>query len=344
MDKYSGYIIDKFKELIAIDSTTGLYEEIQGYLIDECAKLGYKTSCLHKGGVIADMGGEGDSLIIMSHADTIGLMVRHINSNGTLKVTNIGGLHAYCAERECVRINTRKNGIYSGTVQRTHSCIHVTPMHERDALADYDKNIVIVLDEDVSTADDVRRLGIAVGDIVSLEPRCSIINGYIKSRYIDDKMAIALSLGVMKAMKDERRAPARNVKMIFTMYEEIGHGGSWLPEGTKDIISIDVMCTGPEQTGDEHKVSLVAKDSRFPYHFGMLRELCDCAERNGIDFVIDVLTPSYGTDSDTALAAGHDVRHAALGFGTSATHGYERTHIDGVMETAKLILNYITGR
>ena len=95
MDKYSGYIIDKFKELIAIDSTTGLYEEIQGYLINECAKLGYKTSCLHKGGVIADMGGEGDSLVIMSHADTIGLMVRHINSDGTLKVTNIGGLHAY---------------------------------------------------------------------------------------------------------------------------------------------------------------------------------------------------------------------------------------------------------
>ena len=49
--------------------------------------MGFPVLRPHKGGVIADLGGEGDTLCVTAHVDDIGLMVRRINSDGTLNVS-----------------------------------------------------------------------------------------------------------------------------------------------------------------------------------------------------------------------------------------------------------------
>lgn len=51
--------------------------------------------------------------------------------------------------------------------------------------------------------------------------------------------------------------------------------------------------------------------------------------------------PFYGSDADAALAAGYDLRHGLVGAGVYASHGYERTHIDGVHNTLKLLQRYV---
>ena len=147
----------------------------------------------------------------------------------------------------------------------------------------------------------------------------------------------------MKYIKDNNIKCKRNIKAFFTMFEEIGHGGAWLPEGTKDIISLDIAPVAPTQVSSEKKVSLFAKDSRFPYHYEMLTELVDAAEKVGAAYEVDVFTPRYGTDSDFAITAGNNVRHAALGPGTIGSHGYERTHIDSLNNMYQLLLEYIIG-
>ena len=114
-----------------------------------------------------------------------------------------------------------------------------------------------------------------------------------------------------------------------------------MPDGVKDILAVDIAPTGPEQTSDEKKVSIFAKDSRFPYHYEMTNELRALALERGIDYVMDVFTPHYGTDCDPALLAGYDIRHAAIGFGTANSHGYERTHIDGLRQTYDLLVAYL---
>ena len=50
--------------------------------------------------------------------------------------------------------------------------------------------------------------------------------------------------------------------------------------------------------------------------------------------------PSYGSDADAALSAGYDIRHCVVGQGVYASHGYERTHIDGVRNTLDLLEAY----
>ncbi|MCH5198020.1 MAG: M42 family metallopeptidase [Oscillospiraceae bacterium] len=335
------YCIDTFKKLTDIDSTTGQYEELQKLLCDMLDEMGFLYTVTRKGGVIADLGGEGNALCITAHLDDIGLMVRHINSNGTLKVCSVGGLYPFYCVTENVRIYTRSGRVYTGSVCRTPNSIHVTEEELRAELPDYRKNVCVVLDEDVKTADDVKALGIDTGDIIALEPRLTVSNGYIKSRFIDDKACAAVLLGAMKAMKDQGFIPSRKVYAYFAFYEEIGHGTVWLPDDVRDMVAIDIAPTGPDQNSDEKKVSVFAKDSRFPYHLGLTNELKDAADRAGADWVTDIFTPHYGTDADGSVLAGYDIRHAAFGPGTANSHGYERTHIKGLENTYKLLCSFI---
>ncbi len=336
------YCLRTFRSLLDIDSTTGQYKEIQDWTAGEIKRLGFTPSVPHKGGVMADLGGEGDPLVIAAHLDIIGLMVRRINPDGTLKVCRIGGLYPVNCTGENVRVYTGEGKVYTGTICRTPNSIHVTENEIRSTAGDFETNICVVLDMPVRNSDDTRNLGVETGDFIALEPRFTISNGYIKSRFIDDKACAAVLLNVMKTVREQKITPRRKTIAYFTCYEEIGHGASFLPEGVKDILSLDIAPTGPDQNSEEHLVSIFAKDSRYPYHYTMTAELRETARHAGIGYVMDVFTPHYGTDGDTAVAAGYDIRHAAIGPGTANSHGYERTHIDGLRNTYALTLAYIT--
>ena len=336
-----GYCLEQLQKLLAIDSTTGQFREIQDYVVGEITRLGYRAEVTHKGGVIADLGGEGDALVLTAHLDDIGLMVRKINSDGTLNVCSVGGLYPFYCVTENVRVYTGDGRVVTGTVCRTPNSIHVTEEELRATLGDFRKNVCVVLDMPVHTAEETRALGIETGDMVALEPRFTLSGGYIKSRFIDDKACAAVLLNVMKVLREEKLTLRRKVYAYFACYEEIGHGTTYLPADTRDILALDIAPTGPDQNSEEHRVSIFCKDSRFPYHYEMTAELRAAAKKAGLDYVMDVFTPHYGSDGDGSVLAGYDIRHAAIGPGTANSHGYERTHIDGLRNTFGLTLAYI---
>ncbi len=336
------YCLDTFERLLAADSTTGQYEEVQALACQILDELGYPYQTTHKGGVIADLGGEGDPLVVNAHLDDIGLMVRHINVDGTLNVCPVGGLYPVNCVTENVRVHTRDGRVVTGTVCRTPNSIHVTEDELKGVLSDFRTNVCVVLDAPVACADDVRALGVETGDIIALEPRYTLSGGYVKSRFVDDKACVAVLFCAMRALSEEGIKLGRKVYAYFSVYEEVCHGASWLPEGVRDMLALDIAPTGPDQNSDERKVTIFAKDSRFPYHWGMTNELRSVAINAGVDFVMDVFTPHYGTDCDTSLYAGHDIRHAAMGPGTANSHGYERTHVDGLRNTYDLLMAFLT--
>ena len=336
------YCLSCFERLLSADSTTGQYEEVQRVVCAMLDELGVPYTLVRKGGVIADLGGEGEALCVTAHLDDIGLMVRHLNADGTLNVCPVGGLYPFYCMAENVRVHTRGGRVFTGTVCRTPNSVHVTEEELRAVAPDFRSNVCVVLDEDVKSAADVRALGIETGDMIALEPRCTVSNGYVKSRFVDDKACAAVLLAAIRALRENGLALKRKVYAYFAVYEEIGHGTTWLPADVKDILAIDIAPTGPEQNSDEHKVSIFAKDSRFPYHWGMTNELRQTAIDAGVDYVMDIFTPHYGTDCDGSILAGYDVRHAAIGPGTANSHGYERTHLDGLRSTYELLLAYLT--
>ncbi len=335
------FCLAAFEKLLAADSTTGQYEEVQSVVCAMLDELGVPYTTLHKGGVIASLGGEGDAIAVTAHLDDIGLMVRHLNADGTLNVCPVGGLYPFYCMGENVRVHTHGGKVFTGTVCRTPNSIHVTEEETRTTPADFRTNVCVVLDEDVKSAADTRALGVETGDVIAIEPRFTLSRGYLKSRFIDDKACAAVLLDYIRDLKASGRSPRRRTLAYFAMYEEIGHGTTWLPEGVKDILAVDIAPTGPQQNSDERKVSIFAKDSRFPYHRGMTGELQDAAIAAGVDYVMDIFTPHYGTDCDGAILAGHDLRHAAIGPGTANSHGYERTHLDGLRATFELLKAYL---
>ena len=337
------YTLAAFRRLLAIDSTTGQFRAVQDWTAEEIRRLGYEPSVTHKGGVIADLGGEGDPLAVTAHLDDIGLMVRKVNPDGTLNLCSVGGLYPFYCVTENVRVYTGDGRVYTGTVCRTPNSIHVTEEELRDTPGDFRKNVCVVLDMPVHSAEETRALGVETGDMIALEPRFTMSGGYIKSRFVDDKACAAVLLNVMKTLREQRLTPARKVYAYFACYEEIGHGTTYLPADTRDILSLDIAPTGPDQNSEEHLVSIFCKDSRYPYHYEMTQELRAAAKRAGVDYVMDVFTPHYGTDGDASVAAGYDIRHAAIGPGTANSHGYERTHVDGLRNTYALTMAYILG-
>ena len=340
--EYALYAVDQTQKLLAIDSPSGFTAAAAQWVLNAFSSLGYDAHITCKGGVLVDLGGQDaqDALFLEAHADTLGGMVAEIKSSGRLRITNLGGMRAENGETENVRVYTRSGKIIEGTLQLCNASVHVNTKYN-DTKRDFETT-EIVLDEDVSSAQDTRALGIEVGDIVCFEPRTRVTaSGYIKSRFLDDKLSVGILLGLAKYMKDHALTPARRVYAHITVYEEVGHGGSAsVPAGVTEAISVDMGCVGDGVQCTERQVSICAKDSGGPYCYEVVGKLIDAAKREGADYAVDVY-PSYGSDVEATLRAGNDIRHGLIGAGVYASHGYERSHVDGVLNTLKVLKGYL---
>ena len=342
MKKYTEYAVQKTCELLAIDSPSGFTNKAAQWVKNEFSALGFDAKITTKGGVIADLGGKNtdNALLLEAHADTLGGMVSQIKSNGRLKITALGGMRAENGDSENVKIYTRGGDIYDGTLQLCNASVHVN-----DNFADTKRSFdttEIVIDEIADSEEEVRKLGIEVGDIVAFDPRTVVTkSGYIKSRFLDDKLSVGILLGFAKYLKDNNLTPERRIYAHITVYEEVGHGGSAsVPAGVTEAISVDMGCVGDGLTCTERMVSICAKDSGGPYSYDVVGKLIDAAKKENADYAVDVY-PHYGSDVEATLRAGYDIKHGLIGAGVYASHGYERSHKDGVENTLKVLKGYI---
>lgn len=342
MKQLESYILDQLQAILAIPSPSGYTKEAAQYACREFEKLGVPVTTTVKGGVLADLGGSDsqDGVLLMAHLDTLGGVVGSIKANGRLRISPLGGLMPdnTCAEN-CTVI-TRFDGSYTGTLQIDNASAHVNTDY-KDQKRDFD-HMEVVLDQDTTTQEETRQLGIRPGDVVAFDPRTVITpNGYIKSRFLDDKLSVAILLGYAKYLKEQSITPQRRLYIHLTVYEEVGHGGrSSVPQGVTELLCVDMGCVGEGLDCTEKQVSICAKDSAGPATYDMVTDLIRAAEEAGLDYAVDVY-PRYGSDADAALGAGYDVRHGLIGPGVYASHGYERSHVDGAMATLRLLQGYL---
>ena len=340
--KYAEFAATKACELLAIDSPSGYTRKAADWVKEAFSSLGFDAQLTTKGGVLVNLGGadEKDALLLEAHTDTLGAMVAEVKANGRLRLTPLGGMRAENAETENVRVHTRTGRIIEGTVQLCNASVHVNGQYG-ETKRSFD-TVEAVLDEDVKTADETRALGVEVGDIVCFEPRTRITSsGYIKSRFLDDKLSVGVLLGLAKYLHDTGKAPARRVYAHITVYEEVGHGGAGsVPSGVSEAISVDMGCVGDGLSCTEKQVSICVKDSGGPYSYEVVGKLIDAAKKEGASYALDVY-PHYGSDVEATLGAGSDIRHGLIGPGVYASHGYERSHVDGVENTLRVLKGYL---
>ena len=342
MEQYTNFAVEQTCALLAIDSPSGFTRRAAEYAMQEFQKLGYAPKLTRKGGVLVCLNPElpeDGALLLEAHLDTLGGMVTQI-CGSRLKLTNLGGMNPNNGEAENVRIYTREGKVYTGTFQMHNASVHVNGDYS-SAKRSYDA-MEVVIDEEVSNEDEVRALGIQPGDIVCFDPRTVVTpSGYIKSRFLDDKLSVGILMALAKRMADGQLTPNRRVWLHITVFEEVGHGGSSsVPAGITDAISVDMGCVGDGLGCKETQVSICAKDSGGPYHYEVVSDLINAAKAAGADYAVDIY-PYYGSDVEATLRSGHDLRHGLIGPGVYASHGYERSHKKGVEATLKLLDAYL---
>ena len=308
MEDYVNFAVEKTVELLAIDSPTGYTDAAEEFVRGEFEKLGFSAKRTVKGGVLIDLGGADaqDALLLEAHTDTLGGMVAEIKGDGRLRIVNVGGMNANNAEAENCRVVTKFDGIYEGTFQLVNASIHVNGEYNNTKRA-FDC-MEVVLDEPAASAEDVKKLGIS---------------------------------GFAKYLADNHLTPARRTYVHVTVYEEVGHGGAAsVPAGVTEAISVDMGCVGTGLQCTERQVSICAKDSGGPYSHEVVKKLIAAAKQESADYAVDIY-PHYGSDVEATLSAGHDLRHGLIGAGVYASHGYERSHKDGVLNTLKVLKGYL---
>ncbi|MEG1140821.1 MAG: M42 family metallopeptidase [Lachnospiraceae bacterium] len=336
------FCLDCLKEFINTPSPVSYYEEVNPLIEKYGAMFGQEVTFdrKHTGYICLDGENNEKTIMIGAHLDTLGLMVRSIEADGTIRVRNLGGVSHGGIDNETVTIHTRDGRSYTGLyVCQSHST-HVFD-DARTMLRD-SETMIISLDQKITCKEDVIALGIENGDIVSIEPRFQATeNGYIKTRFIDDKAAVAVTFAVLKFFTENQIKPKYRTLLTFPHYEEINHGGAFVPEEVDEFVAIDIGLIGPGLNGRERAVSICAKDNFTPYDRELTTKLINLAKESvGENYAVDVFY-RYGTDASAAWRSGNNVSAAAFGMACWCSHGMERTHIDGIENTAKLLAAYL---
>lgn len=335
--------INYLQDLLAIPSPTGYTQQVTDYLVKTVEKMGYQVRVTSKGNVIVTVKGNNNEFhrAITAHVDTLGAIVRAIKPDGRLKMDKIGGYPWNMIEGENCLVHVAQTGnTVSGTI-----LIHQTSTHVyRDAgtAERTQDNMEIRLDAKVSNADETRALGIEVGDFISFDPRLVLTDsGFVKSRFLDDKVSASILLNLLDIYKKEKIVLPYTTHFMFSVFEEVGHGAnSSIAEKVVEFLAVDMGAIGDDQQTDEFTASICVKDASGPYHYAFRQHLVALCKENDIPFKLDIY-PYYGSDASAALSAGAEVKHALLGAGIESSHSYERTHLNSIEATEKLVDVYL---
>lgn len=337
---YTKKILD---QLLKTPSPSGYCDDVMLVLKKEAEALGYTFERTQKGNgivkVVESKDPNAEHLLVTAHLDTLGAMVRSIKDNGMIRFTSIGGFTMHSVEGEYCTIHTRDGKKISGTILNTMPSVHVYP--EARTQERKEDVMEIRLDMDVTKKDDVLALGISVGDFISFDPRTVFTeSGYIKSRHLDDKAGVAVIMGALEYLMQNNQIGNKHVSVMFSTYEEVGHGSSYIPGDIDTILAIDMGAIGDDLSCTEKQVSICVKDSTGPYDYHIVGELSKLAKSLELDYALDVY-PSYGSDASAALRGGHNIKAGLIGPGVHASHTMERTHEKGLLNTMNLLLAYI---
>jgi putative aminopeptidase FrvX len=337
------YLLRFLTGLLNTPSPTGFAD--QAIIFTETALgafPGLSYNRTRKGGLVVSWPGQMTSAprALTAHVDTLGAMVKEIKSNGRLKLTKIGGFAWNTVEGEGCSVFAHSGATLRGSILLTRASGHVYGSQVNE-LKREDDNMEVRLDARTTSAEETRVLGVEVGDFVAFDPRVEVSNGFVRSRHLDDKACAACLVAGIKSIVDAGLQPAQATYLLFSNYEEVGHGAaSGIPPEVTELVAVDMAAVGEGQSSDEFHATLCVKDSGGPYHHGLSQRLRQIAEAYQIAHKIDIY-PFYGSDGEAYWRAGGDVAVALIGPGVDASHNYERTHQAALLATTQWIIAYL---
>lgn len=336
------FLVDTLTGLLAIPSPTGYTDGVVHFMAKKLTELGIEYELTRRGAMRATIPGKIPSpdRAIVAHLDTLGAMVKNLKENGRLEISPIGYWSARFAEGGRVTI-FKDEGSARGTVLPLKASGH-TFNTEIDTQPVAWTNVEVRVDEYVNTREDLIQHGFHVGDYIAFDPILEITaNGFINSRYLDNKAGVATLLTAAKAILDAKVELPVDCHLLFTISEEVGSGASAILHGdVSEMVSIDNATPAPGQNSSNYGVTVAIKDSSGPFDWHLTKKLLQICKKHHIDHSRDVFR-YYRCDAASAIEAGNDLRTALLCFAADASHAYERTHKKSLLSLGYLIYQYM---
>jgi len=342
LDVSTDYLLNVLEDLVNTPSPSGDTAWAVRFVQNELESFGAPSALTRKGALISTLPGLSDTnpRALTAHIDTLGAMVAEIKPNGRLRLTAINSLMWPTVESEGCTVHARGGTNVRGSLVLANGADHVNK-EARTAPRNAD-TMEVRLDERTKSKEETQLLGISVGDFVSFDPRFErSASGFVRSRFLDDKACVACLLAAVKALHEAGVSPAQRTHLLFSNYEEVGHGGmDGLPEDLAEFLVLDMAVVGTGCAGDEHHCSICLKDSASPYSRELSEKIIGIAAREGVELIPDIY-PYYGSDGSAYWRAGGRAQVALIGPGVDTSHGYERTHVEALKATATLIAEYL---
>src|SRR5215211_3364782 len=337
------YLVDFLVKLLNIASPTGFAEPAIAFVEQELSQFSHlQLARTRKGALVAKWEAQSDlpPIALTAHVDTLGAVVKEIKPNGRLKLSRIGGIQWPSVETEGVWVFPSSGEKIRGSVLIDTASGHVHGAEGSKTPRD-DDHMEVRLDSRTTSEKETRERGINIGDCVAFDPRVEVTNGFIRSRFLDDKACVANIVAAIKSMVDAALSPARTTYFHISNYEEVGHGAAaGIPPDVAELVTVDMAVVGRGQESDEFNATLCIKDGGGVYHEGLNKKLRLLAEQYSIPYKTDVYV-FYGSDGEAFWRAGGDVALALIGPGIDASHNYERAHMDGLNATTNWIMAYL---
>ncbi len=334
-------IPDVLRKLLTAPGPSG-YEQRAAAVFREAASAFAEVTYDTVGSTVARVKGTagGPTLAVVGHIDEIGLIVHHIDDDGFLWFTGVGGWDPIILVGQRVEIATR-GGIVPGVVGKKP--IHLLRDEERKQVPELRQLHVDIGAED---GEDARRL-VRIGDVAVIagEP-VELPNGRVVSRSMDNRLGCFVAFEAARLVADAGGAPG-DVCAVAAVQEEITFAGSRttaysLRPDLAIVVDVTFATDAPgtdEKELGSHKFGSGPVLTRGSTLDPKLFELLHAAgEETGIPFTVSASARYTGTDADAVHISRAGVPTAVVSVPLRYMHSpVEMVQLDDVDNAAKLI-------
>jgi len=226
------------QELVETPGVSGHEHGIRSVIHDHIADEADEITVDDLGNLIARKGSGEKTLMIVAHMDQIGLTVRRIDDDGFLHVSKVGGMFEVGVANQRVRVHAADGDDVTGVVGMKPP--HLQDGEERRQVPEMQQ---LFVDIGAADADDVRDMGVRVGDYMSYDRDfAELANGRVTGPAFDDRVGCAVAIDAFNRFDEDYELVA-----VFSVQEEVGTKGARTSAFRIDpdvALAIDVSMAG----------------------------------------------------------------------------------------------------
>lgn len=323
-------LFETLSELSQIPGPSGYEDEPRHYVQEKATRVTDKVEVDSIGNLFVTVHGrsEGPTVMVASHMDEVGLIVKYVEENGFLRFEPLGSVDSriLLAQRLLVNAANSPSSTVSGTVgYRPPHILTADEANRTVPLSD------LYIDIGAASREEVTQLGIGIGSIVTFEePFRKMSDGRrVMGKAFDDRAGCTANLALIESFANERAKAT--IVFVFTVQEELGLRGAEVAANhvrpdlgivLETTVAADVPDVRPRDyiTSIAKGPTIRVLDSSMVAQRLMLEHVKRTAEKNNIPHQLQ-LSRTGGTDAGRIHLSGLGVPTGLISTPCRYLHG-----------------------